>query len=131
VGIILYPSFGIGDAHRHQHFDGLIHPIHRREILVQLNRIQNLVADCKGRIQGDHGFLETHGDLIVTDRPHLRPLGMQLGQIHGIAAPVIEYLAGLNLAGRRINEPQGGLGGKGFSAPALTHHSEVVSQLPL
>ena len=50
-------------------------------IVVNIKRLSNLFPHSQHRVQGSHGVLEDHGDLIATDLAHIR-----FRQLHDVLA---------------------------------------------
>ena len=83
MGILAVTTGGIGDAHVVQDLDGLVLGSFALQALVQLEGFLDLPANGLQGIQGGHGVLHDHGDLLTAD---LAPVlfALELGQIHAL-----------------------------------------------
>ena len=93
VGILVEAALRLGDAHVPQVFDGLVPGGAALQVLVQLHRLGDLLADGLKGVQAGHGVLHDHGDLVAA---HLQPVFFlfQVGQPDGPAVVGPEIVDG-------------------------------------
>ena len=114
---------GVWDAdlvHRCDRDLGRLLVIH---ILVQQDRLDDLIADGIDGVETRRRLLEDHRDVFAAHLQHL--LLAQAQQI----APVQKDRTALDAPRRLGNQLQDGQGGDGFSATGLTHQRESLSRV--
>jgi hypothetical protein len=120
AGVFPQPLLGGGDAHQAQHVRGLLPGLPAVRMLVQPDGFDDLVPDGIDRVQGAHGLLKDHGDLVAPDAAQLlRFLGQQVLSLE-------EDLSGLDAAGRG-HEPEDGQGGDALAAARLPDHGQGLA----
>ena len=71
MGIAVHLFLWLLDQHPVQKVNGLLPGLLLRELLMATQRLANLLSDGKHWIQGVHGVLKDHGNLIATNFLHL------------------------------------------------------------
>src|SRR5690606_15836551 len=120
VGILVDPPFGRRDAHRAQHLDGLGARRGLVELLVQAQRLADLVADGIDRVQRGHRLLEDHRDLVAADAPQRRFVAR--GEVRAAQAD----RAALDAAGRR-HQPHDRQGGHALAAAGFAYQAQRLA----
>ena len=86
-------------------------------IFVEVDALRNLVPHGEDGVQGGHGVLEDHGDLLAPDL-------LQLPDLHGEdVLPVQLQLPTLHHPGGMGDQLQNGQGGGGLSGAGLAHQT--------
>src|SRR2546426_11480088 len=70
-----------------QHLDRLVARLPPIDVLVEQDRLDDLIADRVDRTERGHRFLEDERDLRPADRAHLRAVRRELRQVDHLAAP--------------------------------------------
>ncbi len=87
---------------------------------VEAQGLGHLLADGEDRIQGGHGFLEDHGDVVAPDLAH-----------PGLGAPAQVFPLKADRAGHlgrgSLEEPQDGQRGDGLAAAGLPHQAQGLA----
>src|SRR5215510_5725818 len=99
MGIGVHPRLRIGDLDQAKHLNGLFACLFFAQPLVQTDRLADLIAHGKYRIQRGHGLLKDHGNLVAANFTHL--LVAQFEKI----MPAIANLAADDLSRRRRDQP--------------------------
>ena len=92
VRILLGDDLGVRDLDVGEQLDRFHGGLLLGHALVDHQRLGDLTADGKDRVQARHRFLEDHGDLVAADLVHL--VHGQLRQVHAVE----EDLAGVDIA---------------------------------
>src|SRR5262249_40735969 len=99
MGIGVHPRLRIGDLDQAKHLNGLFACLFFAQPLVQTDRLTDLIAHGKYRVQRGHGLLKDHGNLVAANFTHL--LVAQLEEI----VPAIANLAADDLSRWRRDQP--------------------------
>ena len=99
----------------------LFHGLLLGALLVKLDDLRDLVAHPHNGVQGGHGILKDHGDLIAADLSQLAVLHLE--QI----LPVEEDLSAADLGGGLGQKPQNGQGGGGLARAGLAHQTQGLA----
>ena len=93
VRILLIAPFGFGYSNVRKYFYCSFARCAAMQVLMQLQRFLNLLADGFERVKAGHGVLKHHGNLLA---PYFKPIffAAELGKIHA----VIKYFALCDLA---------------------------------
>ncbi len=119
VGIGAEAALGVGHADEAQEVDHPGTALGRGQVLVQQERLVDLVADRHHRVQGRHRLLEDHADVLAADAGHLAP-----GQLHQVAA--LEQDPPRD-AGRRLgDEPEDRERGQRLARAALADDADAI-----
>ena len=95
------------------------------DILVQVNDLGDLLADCIHRVERGHWILKDHGDLLAAHLPHL--LFAVLEQILSLE----QDRSRRNFSGRLRDQVQQTHRDRGFSGPRLADQPEHLALLDL
>jgi hypothetical protein len=71
VRVVLDALGGLGDADQVEHLGRLLHRLAVALLLVEHDRLGDLVADGVHRVEAGHRLLEDHRDLVAADAAHL------------------------------------------------------------
>ena len=116
VGILIQTGLGGGDAHQLEQFNGPPALLLLGQLL-PLKGLVHLAADAQHRIEGGHGLLEDHGDLLAPDF-------LQLPLAHfGDVRPLVADFAAGDPAGL-LQQAQDGAEGLALAAARLAHQAE-------
>ena len=110
---------GIGDAHLAQHLHRPRARLARRLLLVELDRLHDLVADGVHRVQAGHRLLEDHRDLAAADAPVGTAVRVHLRQVHLAVVLAAEPQAAADGGGGGRHQPHDAERGHGLAAAAL------------
>ena len=110
------------DAHLAQNIDHPLLGLHLGAVLVAEDHLGHLVAYGHHRIQGGHGVLEDHRDLVASD-----VLDLFLAHGHNISV-FIDDGAALHLAGLR-HQPKNTQGGGRLTRARLPHQAQGLTGL--
>ena len=122
VGIRLEPVLRVGDAHHMQQLHtARVFFLLGHLLLVEIQHLGDLFFNRIERIQGGHGVLEYHGDLLAPDLHHFL-----FALFADVLAPE-EDLVRLHHAGR-LDQFEDGKAADGFAAARLAHDTQ---HLPL
>ena len=119
--ILLGALLRVRNAHLLQTADGLSLRLGMVQLLVELDGLDNLLADLRGRVHAGHRILEDHGDLVAADLLHFL-----VGSLHDVVASQID-LAALNARRRHRVELHDGLSGNGLAAAGLANDSQNLA----
>jgi len=75
----LHPPLGLGDAEQLEHVDGAVEGLAAALALVEIDRLDDLVAHRVDRVERGHRLLEDHAEIVAAERPHRH--GVELGEI--------------------------------------------------
>src|SRR5262245_40138532 len=98
MGIGVHPRLRIGDFDQAKHINGLCACLFFAQPLVQTDRLADLIAHSKHRIERGHRLLKNHGNLVAANFAHL--LVAKLEEI----VPAITNLAADDLSRRRWDQ---------------------------
>ncbi len=116
VGVLVGPHRL--DPHLLQHPQCLAFRFPPGAFAVEADDLGDLVVHRDHRIQGGHGILEDHRDLVAPDGPHL------LFSLFQQVLPLVEDLPGDDPARRVGDQPQQPQGGGGLARPGLPHQAQ-------
>ena len=71
VGVVVDPALGGGDPDLGEHVEGDLPGLGGGLVLVEDDRLGDLVSDRVDRVQRRHGLLEDHGDVVAADLAQL------------------------------------------------------------
>ena len=117
MGILLGHDLGVRDLHVPENLHGLCRGLLLFHVLVNHEHLGDLLLDGEHRVQGGHGLLEDHGDLVAADLVHL--LHGDLGQV-----PAVEQdLAAVDIA-VAVQQAEDRHGGDALTGAGLAHDAE-------
>ena len=119
MGVVICAAFR--DADHFQHFLGLFKGLLLGHVLVKLYALADLVSDGHNGVQGRHGILEYHGDVVASHFFKLRRAHFQ----HVLAVEV--YLAALDDAGRVRHEVEDSARRRRLARAGLTNKAESAA----
>lgn len=121
VGIVVDAGFGGRDADLLEEIDGGAVRVGFAEPLVQAEYGADLVADAEDGVEGGHGLLENHGNVVTADFAHfgLRERDQIL--------TVEEYFSVDDFSRWIGNESEDGEGGHAFSAAGFAYEGEGLA----
>ena len=71
VGKLAHTLIGCCDADMIKHLDGRTQRLVSTQALMQSQDLYELVANREDRVEGGHGFLKDHGDIVTANAAHL------------------------------------------------------------
>jgi hypothetical protein len=119
MGVLPEAEFRHGDLYQFQEVHTPLPDLIPSQFFpVEPKNLSQLIADTVTGIQGSHGVLEDHRDLVSPDLPHLRfREGQQI-------FPVKFNFSPGNSSSRPRNQPENGKTGHGLSATRLPHYPD-------
>jgi hypothetical protein len=119
--VVLHPALGRGHPHLLEAGDGPLRERPAAVLVMDLDGLDELVADGEDRVEGGLRVLQDHGDAAAPDAPHLL-----LGLVEQVLA--LEADGALDDArGRPGHQPQQRQGGHRLAAARLTHDAEGLA----
>ena len=120
------PRFG--DADQLEHRDRDLHRLFAVLVLVQRDRLGDLITDGVDRVEAGHRFLENHRDVIA---PNFAHLGLrEFGDVSSLTVLAFEGDFALdNFARRRGNQTHDREARDGLTRPRLTDHRQRLALL--
>ena len=121
VRILVHPCFRGRNAHQAQHFHGARVGFLSAHVLVNAQRLHDLVGNAQHRVQGRQRVLKDHGDIPAADVLHFPE-----GQVQDIPA-LQQHLA--LIAGHvfLVIEPHDGHARHALAASGLAHQAENLA----
>src|SRR5688572_33228340 len=119
--IFIHALTGSRNADPLEHLDRARTSLRARHLLVQHQRLDDLLAACVNRIQCGHRLLENHRDFLAANRTHCL-----VGQWNEIA-PLEQDATFDDAAGRLRNQLQNRQGGHALAAARLAHDGECFA----
>ena len=118
MGIRIDLTVGSRQAHFVEGIDGAFAGFFFVCVLMQPDRLGNLIAHSVYRAERGHRLLKDHGNVIPANVAHLRACGIELRQVNGIAFEIFvkEDLPVFDFARGTRDEAHGRKGGNAFSA---------------
>ena len=127
-GILVHAQLGIGDSHPLEHLDGERACRLLVELLVEHDRLDDLVADGIHRAQGRHRILEDHGDVVAADGTHLSAIVLEPDEIDHAALLAAEADGAAHDSATRVGQQtHHRQGGYALAGAALTHYPDGFS----
>ena len=129
VRVLLEAALGVSDAHVPQVFHRLFPGGAALQVLVQLHRLGDLVADGLEGVQAGHGVLHDHGDLVPA---HPQPVLFlfQAGQADGLAVVGPKVINGaLGDGAVCVQQAHEGLGEHALARAAFAHDGQHFALL--
>ena len=118
----VHQAFRVRDVHCREHVEGALECLFRVHALVDHGDFHELGRDGQARIEGGHGLLVDHGDVLAADPPDLL-LG-QLGHV-----PALELDGAADDAAVLPHVAHDAVGHRGLAAPGLTHQAHRLALL--
>ena len=121
MGVVVHALLGGGDAYQLEQLDGALAGGPAAHFEVGLQGLAYLPADGQHGVEGGHGVLEDHGDLVAADVGHLVVV-----VIEDVLAAEVD-LALDDLAGRVGYEAHDGEGGDALAGARLAHDAQGLT----
>ena len=120
MGVVVDALLRRGDAHQAQHLDGPLSGLGLGHLLVLQDHLHDLVAHGVDRVEGGHGILEDHGDLLAAHPAHL-PLAV------GEDVLVLEEDLPVHHPAGVLEQAHDGEAGHALAAAALPHDAQHLA----
>jgi len=118
------PALGRGDADLLEHFDDAGPRFGRRDILVQKNRLGDLIADRMHGREGGHRLLEDHAHQSAAHLVELFGVIAKLGNVDLPGPGRTEEDLSCDDFPRLLDEPKNGVAGDRFPTTRLPHERQ-------
>ena len=128
MGVLPEPFLRLRDADPLEHDTGLLQGLGLVQAPVAAQGLGHLLAHGVDRVEGGHGLLEDHGDLVAPDVPQAVLRG--LGQVDDLAVPAAEeQLSPGDAAPAQFHQADQAQGRDRFAGPGLAHQGHGLARL--